>query len=108
MNMSDMVSCSFVNIAVAGLCLQRRLRASGWYGRASYFVVFDKLQLVGRLETFDPNSQIAGDATRSATAGFNWYFRQHDLKLQVDWVRSRVPGVSKGEQKIIARLQAAF
>ncbi len=85
-----------------------RLRSDGWYGQASYFVIFDKLQLVGRLETFDPDADIAGDTTRSSILGANWYFKQHDLKLQLDWMRSTVPGLSKEQQKIIARLQAVF
>jgi phosphate-selective porin len=85
-----------------------RLRSDGWYGQASYFAILDKLQIVTRLETFDPNANVAGDATRSSILGMNWYFKQHDLKLQLDWMRSRVPGFSKDQQKIIARLQAAF
>jgi hypothetical protein len=40
--------------------------------------------------------------------GMNWYFKQHDLKLQLDWMRSSVPGLSKEQQKVIARLQTGF
>jgi phosphate-selective porin OprO/OprP len=85
-----------------------RVRSNGWYGQVSYYVLFDKLQLVGRRETFDPNTNVVGDATRSTILGLNWYFKQHDLKLQVDWMRSDVPGLSKQQQKIIARLQTVF
>jgi phosphate-selective porin OprO/OprP len=85
-----------------------RLRSSGWYGMATWFVIADKLQVVGRLETFDPNNNVAGNATRATILGANWYLRQHDLKLQLDWMRSAVPGLSKDQQKIIARMQAVF
>ena len=86
----------------------RQLRTSGWYTQASYFVILDKLQLVSRVETFDPNHYTAGDATRSTILGANWYFKQNDLKLQVDWMRSSVPGFTKEQQKLIARLQTQF
>ena len=60
-----------------------------------------------RLEVFDPNDAAAGDATRSSVSGLNWYFKQLDLKLQLDWMRSRVPGLP-AQQKVIARLQTVF
>lgn len=85
-----------------------RFQADGWYAQASYYVILDKLQLVSRLETFDPSELASFGVTRSAVFGANWYFRQHDLKLQVDWMRSHVPGVSKEQQKVIARLQTIF
>jgi phosphate-selective porin OprO/OprP len=85
-----------------------RVRANGWYGQASYFVIFDKLQLVARRETFDPNTRVLGNDTRSTILGANWYFKQHDLKLQLDWMRSDVPGLGKRQDKIIGRMQAVF
>ena len=60
-----------------------------------------------RFEVFDPNDTAAGDATRSTVSGLNWYFKQHDLKLQLDWMHSRVPGLP-AQQKVIARLQTVF
>ena len=85
-----------------------RFRSSGWYTQAAYYVIPEKLQLVERLETFDPRDVVAADATRSTVSGLNWYFREHDIKLQLDWMRSRVPGLSKEQEKIIARLQTVF
>ncbi len=85
-----------------------RFQTAGWYAQASYYVINDKLQLVSRIETFDPNELAFDGVTRSSIFGANWYFKQHDLKLQVDWMRSHVPGVSKEQQKVIARLQTVF
>jgi len=85
-----------------------RFRSDGWYAQASYYLILDKLQLVERLEVFDPNVIATDGTTRSSVSGVNWYFKQHDLKLQVDWMRSHVAGLSKEQQKVIARLQTAF
>jgi regulator of replication initiation timing len=82
--------------------------SDGWYAQATYYVIPAKLQLAERLEIFDPRDITAGDATRSTVSGMNWYFKQHDIKLQLDWMRSSVPGLPKTQQKIIARLQTAF
>jgi phosphate-selective porin len=85
-----------------------RFQTDGWYAQASYYLIEDKLQVVSRIETFDPNELASFGVTRSSIFGANWYFKQHDLKLQVDWMRSHVPGVSKEQQKVIARLQTVF
>ncbi|HEX7190167.1 MAG TPA: porin, partial [Thermoanaerobaculia bacterium] len=85
-----------------------KFRSEGWYGQAAYYILPNKLQIVGRIETFDPSSVGGGDATRSTVSGVNWYFKGHDLKLQLDWMRSRVPGLSSEQQKVIARLQTVF
>lgn len=82
--------------------------ADGWYAQATYYLIPAKLQLAERLETFDPSDLATHDVTRSTVSGVNWYFKGHDLKLQLDWMRSDVPGVSKAQQKVIARLQTAF
>lgn len=85
-----------------------RLRSGGVYGQVSYFVIPDKLQLVGRYETFDPDRKDSRTASRSSVFGANYYFKQHDVKLQLDWMRGRAAGVPKEQNKILARLQTAF
>jgi phosphate-selective porin len=72
-----------------------RFHSSGGYGQAAFYIVPDKLQLVGRYE------RLTSD--RESTLGLNYYLRQHDVKLQFDFVRG--PDVQK---KLIARLQTAF
>ena len=85
-----------------------RFQSDGWSVQASYYVIFDKLQLVERLEVFSPDSLGNVADTRSLVTGLNWYFKQHDLKLQLDWMRSSVPGLASKQSKLIARLQTVF
>jgi phosphate-selective porin len=84
------------------------LRSDGWYAQAAYDLIDDRLQLVARREVFDPNAAAIGTTTRTSVLGLNWFFRDHDLKLQLDWMRGRIPGTDKDQQKVIARLQTAF
>ncbi|MBV9494525.1 MAG: hypothetical protein JOZ54_09780 [Acidobacteria bacterium] len=85
-----------------------RLRSDGWYAQASYYLILDKLQLVARREIFDPTNLNLDTTTRSSVLGVNWYIKQHDLKLQLNYMRSDVPGAAKEQQKVIARLQTIF
>ncbi|HYS53839.1 MAG TPA: porin [Thermoanaerobaculia bacterium] len=66
-------------------------RSSGRYGQAAYYVVPDKLQVVGRYETLDSN--------RESTLGMNYYFKQHDVKLQLDFMHA-----PNDQKKFLARL----
>jgi len=84
------------------------LKSNGWSGQLSAFVIDNKLQLAARRERFDPNANVAGNETATTTLGANWYFKQNDIKLQLDWLRSDVPGLTKTQQKWIARLQTVF
>jgi phosphate-selective porin OprO and OprP len=86
----------------------RQLKSNGWSGQLSAFVIENKLQLAARRERFDPNANVAGNETSTTTLGANWYFKQNDIKLQLDWLRSDVPGLTKTQQKWIARLQTVF
>lgn len=40
--------------------------------------------------------------------GLNYYIRGHDLKLQADYLHTALPGTAPKQNKLIARLQAAF
>jgi phosphate-selective porin len=84
------------------------LRSNGWSGQLSAFVIDNKLQLAARRERFDPNTNTGRNETSTTTLGANWYFKQNDIKLQLDWLRSDVPGLTKTQQKWIARLQTVF
>jgi hypothetical protein len=86
----------------------RRFRSSGWSGQLSAFIIPNKLQLAARRERFDPDREIGGNETSTTTLGANWYFKQNDIRLQLDWLRSDVPGLTKPQQKWIARLQTLF
>ncbi len=81
--------------------------STGWYAQASWYVVPDRLQIVAKTETFDPNTDRSGDATTTRTAGLSWFFKGHDLKLLLDYLRvqaNREPDQDKG----ILRMQVVF
>jgi phosphate-selective porin OprO and OprP len=70
-------------------------RSGGRYGMATLYVVPDRLQVLGRWEKLD--------STHEETFGVNYYFKQHDVKLQIDYLRG-----PDAQHKVLARLQTAF
>jgi len=70
-------------------------RSSGRYGMATFYVVPETLQVIGRWEKLD--------SVREQTFGVNYYFKQHDVKLQLDYLRG-----PDAQHKVLARLQTVF
>ena len=87
---------------------RRRFDADGWYAQGSYFVIPNRLQVVLKYETFDPNSKAEADATDTTTAGVNLYLKGHDVKLMVDYLRVDTPVPAGSQDKVIARMQIIF
>jgi phosphate-selective porin len=90
------------------------LRPEGYYLQGSYFLAAEKLQLIAKWESFDPD-QLAGDDIQSITAGLNYYIRGHDLKLMVNYIhtwsdfRAANPQYGRSEfDQVTLRLQVMF
>ncbi len=44
------------------------------------------LQLIGRIDQFDPNRDISGDLSREYTIGINWFIKGQALKMVLNYV----------------------
>lgn len=75
--------------------------------QAAYELLPKRLQLLAKLDRFDPARDRPADATTTLTLGGSWFLRGHDLKLQANYLGSTVPGLPR-QHKVLARLQAAF
>jgi phosphate-selective porin len=89
-------------------------RADGYYLQGSYFVLPNRLQLVAKWESFDPN-QFADDNIHSITAGVNYLIKGDDVKILAHYIhtwsdfREHLPGVDQSEfDEAIVRLQVVF
>ena len=81
--------------------------SEGWYAQGTVYVIPDKLQLVLKLESFDPLREIENNTTETGTAGASWYFKGHDLKVLLNYLRVRIDG-QDDQDKVLARLQVVF
>ena len=89
-------------------------RPHGYYVQGSYFLVPEKLQLVTKWESFDPD-QLADDDLHSITAGVNYYLRGHNLKVMLNYIHTwsdfRAANPQLGEEEfdqVTLRLQVMF
>lgn len=85
----------------------RSFESDGWYAQGAYYVIKDRVQVVLKAETFDPRTDADGDATDSGTAGVNWYLKGHDLKLQLNYMRTGIEN-QDDQDKVLARIQVIF
>ena len=87
----------------------RRFDTDGWYVLAAYALIPRRLQLVGRLETFDQHRVNDPGNTESLFVGANYYIGPgHDLKLQGGHMMSRRPLGDDVAQRLLLRAQAMF
>jgi phosphate-selective porin OprO/OprP len=84
-----------------------RFHSSGWYAQAAWLTLDNRLQLVAKLDAFDPVQSRLRDETRTLTLGINYLLRGDDLKLQFDWLRSRT-GAGDHSRRLLARVQTIF
>lgn len=83
------------------------IESEGWYTQGTVYVIPDKLQLVLKLESFDPRREIANDTTETGLAGLSWYLKGHDLKFLLNYLRARIDG-QDDQDKILTRFQVIF
>lgn len=85
----------------------RRIESEGWYAQGTVYVIPDKLQILIKLESFDPRRELADDTTQIDTAGLSWYLKGHDLKFLVNYLRVRIDG-QEDQDKLLGRFQVIF
>jgi hypothetical protein len=67
-----------------------------------------KLQALVKFESFDPDTDVSGDATDTWTFGLSYAIKGNNLKLYLNYLLMDVPGEPDLQQKILTRLQASF
>ena len=79
----------------------------GFYVQPGFFLIPDKLQLVGRYDHFDPNSDKNDDRVQEIAAALNWFLYKHNAKAQFEYMR-RNNDAANDENVVLVNLQAAF
>jgi phosphate-selective porin OprO and OprP len=82
--------------------------AESWQLTAAYFLLPNQLQAAVRREHFDPNTARGGDATNNWLLGLDYYLKGEDLKLMVDYLLGRAPGLSNAHGRLLTRFQIVY
>ena len=67
-----------------------------------------RMQLVGRVEQFDPNDNITGDRLTAMTGGAQWLLRGENVKVQTTYTIVNEETGSIPNNRAVAQLQLRF
>ena len=79
-----------------------------WYALGAYGVVPKRLQLVGRVQQFDPNDRVRTDRIAGYTGGVQYFFSGDDLKLQLEYTVFDEQGPAVSNNRVIVQMQARW
>lgn len=81
---------------------------AGWYALVAYALRAGRLQLVGRVQQYDPSDQVATDRLTGYLVGGQCFFRGDDLKVLADYEVFREQGVRLDNDRAVVQLQVRF
>ncbi|MBI5768501.1 MAG: carbohydrate porin [Verrucomicrobia bacterium] len=79
-----------------------------WQLTAAYYLVPQKFQLAVRREHFDPNLSRRGDSTENWLVGLDYYFKGDDIRVIVDYLFGRAPGLPDNRGRLLTRFQIVY
>ncbi|HEV8266535.1 MAG TPA: porin [Gemmatimonadales bacterium] len=81
---------------------------TGWYALATYNIRPERLQLVSRVEQFDPSDQVATDRLTGYLLGGQYFIRGDDLKLMADYEVFREQAAQLQNDRLVVQLQVRW
>jgi len=80
---------------------------NGWYAQLGAFAVKDKLRVVAKIDSFDPNTATDGNRRDIATLGVNWFI-SGAARLQVNYEIRSEEGDAVDNNLFIAQFQIRY
>ena len=80
----------------------------GWYALAGYRVVPQLVELLGRVEQYDPSDQVATDRSTGYLVGLQYFIRGDDFKVMADYEVFREQGLQLDNNRGVVQLQARW
>src|SRR5712692_1428518 len=80
----------------------------GWYALAAYSVVAQRVQVVGRVQQFDPSDQVATDRSTGYLVGLQYFIRGDNFKLMTDYEVFREQAVQVKNNRGVVQLQVRW
>ena len=84
------------------------VRVSGWYALGTYLLRPERLQLVGRVQQFDPSDQVSVDRQTGYLVGGQYFFRGDDLKLMTDYEIFREQATQVDNDRFVVQMQVRW
>lgn len=84
------------------------VRTTGWYALAAYVLRPHRVQLVSRVQQFDPSDQVGDDRQTGYLVGGQYFFRGDDLKLMADYEVFREQAVQVDNDRLVVQMQVRW
>jgi hypothetical protein len=84
------------------------IRTVGWYTLVGYNVVPQRVELLGRVERYDPSDRVATDRSTGYLLGLQCFIRGDDFKVMADYEVFREQGVQLDNNRGVVQLQARW
>ena len=80
----------------------------GWYGLAGYYAIPQRVELVGRVEQFDPSDRVATDRSTGYLIGLQYFMRGDNFKILADYEAFREQAVQVSNNRGVVQLQVRW
>jgi hypothetical protein len=80
---------------------------AGWYALAGYYIIPQKLQVVGKYDTYDPNTSVDKNITTNYVAGANYNFNSWS-RIQAFYTFREEQGASVNNNYFSVQYQIGF
>ena len=83
-------------------------RTTGWYSLVAYALRPHRLQLVGRVQQYDPSDQVATDRMTGYLAGGQYFLRNDDFKVLADYEMFREQAAQVDNDRLVVQIQVRW
>src|SRR5438067_5968717 len=80
----------------------------GWYGLAGYYAIPQRVELVGRVEQFDPSDLVASDRSTGYLIGLQYFMRDDNFKILADYEAFREQAVQVSNNRGVVQMQVRW
>ena len=80
----------------------------GWYALAAYSVVPQQVQIVGRVQQYDPSDKVATDRITGYLVGVQYFMRGDNFKVMADYEVFREQTVQLKNNRGVVQMQVRF
>lgn len=84
------------------------VRTKGWYALAGYYAVPQRVELVGRVEQFDPSEGVATDRSTGYLIGLQYFMRGDNFKILSDYEVFREQAVQVSNNRGVVQMQVRW
>ena len=84
------------------------VHTTGWYALAAYLAIPERLQLVGRVEQYDPSDKVGTDRLTGYSLGTQYFIRGDNFKLIADYEIFREQVIQLKNDRAVVQLQVRF